>query len=308
MISRIGYVVLEVPDLERAIGFYTIGVGARLVERSERVVYLASSAVHHEMVLTQSATGSPSFVALGLEVVAGSLGQAVEQAVQAGAKVIADGVGLVRVHAGATLETAFGFQVELFEGMEADAPSGRETGVQGPVRFEHINLATPDIDAWDEFLVKGLGLEWSDRCYDADGTLISWFHCPVSGADHHGIANTRSQAPMLHHIKWEYPTLDEVVDRVDRFAAQAETLVWGMGRHGVDRSIFAYVKDPAGVMNELGLGMLQVDDSTHWTAPRDLPVDTPQLVDFWGSPIPEPWLMAGLPTKSAASAVPVGEH
>lgn len=303
MISRIGYVVLEVPDLEHALSFYTSGIGAHLVERSEQAAYLASSAVHHEMVLTQAAPKSPSFVALGLEVTAGTLDQSVEQAVQAGAKLATNGVGLVNVRAGATLETAFGFQIELFEGMEIAGPSVRDTGVEGPVRFEHINLATPDIDAWDEFLVNGLGLKWSDRCYDVDGTLISWFHCPMPGADHHGIANTRSQAPMLHHIKWEYPSLEEVVDRVDRFAADAETLVWGMGRHGVDRSIFAYVKDPAGVMNELGLGMLQVDDSEHWTAPRDFPVDTPQLVDFWGSPIPEPWLMAGLLTKSSTVAL-----
>ena len=303
MISRIGYVVLEVPDLEHALSFYTNGVGVRLVERSDKAAYLASSALHHEMVLIQSPTKSSSFVALGMEVAAGTLEPAVEQAVQAGAKVGAHGAGLANVRAGATLETAFGFQIELFEEMEVLLPSSPGTGGEGPLRFEHVNLATPAIDAWNEFLVNGLGLEWSDRCYDADGTLISWFHCPVPGADHHGIANTRSQAPMLHHIKWEYPTLQEVVDRVDRFAADAKTLVWGMGRHGVDRSIFAYVKDPAGVMNELGLGMLRVDDSAHWTAPRDLPVETPQLVDFWGSQIPEPWLLAGLPTKSFAVAV-----
>jgi hypothetical protein len=37
-----------------------------------------------------------------------------------------------------------------------------------------------------------------------------------------------------------------------------------MGRHGIDRSVFADVKDPDGLMHELGPGRLEVDGAPHW--------------------------------------------
>jgi catechol 2,3-dioxygenase len=291
VVTRIGYVALSVQDLDAATRFYTEIVGVRVVERVGERVYLSSNDRHHEVILSPASAGQAGFRQLGLEVAPGTLDAAVDRAVRAGASEghapNTHGVDSVRA-----IQAPAGFHIEFFEGMETTdvQPQG-----SGPVRFEHINLATPAIDSWNTFLADGLGLRWSDRAHDPNGTIISWFHCPVPGADHHGVATTRAPEARLHHIKWEYADVVEVVERVDEFCGAGESLVWGIGRHGVDRSIFAYVKDPEGLMNELGLGMIKVDSSPHWEKPRDLPVDTPHLADLWGSMIPQPWLEAGIP-------------
>jgi catechol 2,3-dioxygenase-like lactoylglutathione lyase family enzyme len=219
----------------------------------------------------------------------------VERAVSAGATKT-DEADEFCVDRAVLIHTPVGFRIELFEGMHTvEAPSETD----GPVRFEHVNLATPNIDEWTTFLKDGIGLRVSDRAHDDEGnTVLTWMHCPVPGADHHGVAQTLAPVNRLHHIKWEYPDLEQIVERVDRFGDNGNCLVWGMGRHGVDRSIFAYIKDPGGLMNELGMGMLQVDNSPYWSEPRDMAVDAPQMANHWGTLIPQPWLEAGIPVSS----------
>jgi len=303
MVTRISHVAIEVPDLDEAIAFYTGFIGLREVERRGDTVYLSANVRHHELVLARSGAGRAGLLHVGLEVAAGTLGTCVAQALDAGAEHAREldepGVGqAVLVHA------PQGFAIEIFEGMKTvEVPP--IAGAIVPERFGHFNLGMPDIDRWSQFLQEGLGFRRSDRAHDAEGTVITWYHCPVLGADHHGIANTRSPTARLHHIKWEYPDLAQVVELVDRYGDSQRRLVWGMGRHGVDRSIFAYVEDPGGLMNELGIGMLKVDDSRHWSAPSDYPIDDPHAGDLWGSAVPQPWLEHGIPLADppvAASA------
>jgi len=299
VIQRIGHVALEVPSVADAAAFYCDFIGLRLVERVEDTAYLSCNDRHHELVLEQSSAGKSGLGHVGLEVEPGTLDDCVARALGAGAtspeELAEPGVGR------AVLLTApEGFQIKLFEEMQSvDVPP---LGDASPERFGHLNLTTTDIDAWGAFLEDGLGFELSDRASDGTGTVISWYHCPVTGADHHGIANTRSAQPGLHHIKWEYRSVAAVVDVVDKYCESGRTLVWGMGRHGVDRSLFSYVEDPAGLMNEVGLGMLKIGESAEWTGPSEYAIDDPRAVNLWGATIPEPWLVHGIPLAKAVTA------
>jgi catechol 2,3-dioxygenase-like lactoylglutathione lyase family enzyme len=300
MIQRIGHVTIEVPVLEEAVEFYESFIGVRLVEQVGETAYLSCNDRHHELILAQSPERAFGLVDVGLEVQPGTLEDCVEKALRAGATapVELSEPGVARA---VVLQAPLGFRIKLFDGMQKIKVPDRPT-VGVPERFGHINLTMPEIDAWGVFLEEGLGFGQSDRAYDAGGTVISWYHCQVPGADHHGIANTRSPDRQLHHIKWEYRTVAEVVDLVDRYCEHDRTLVWGMGRHGVDRSLFSYVEDPVGLMNEVGLGMLKIGESPHWTGPSNYAIDDPKAVNLWGSQIPEPWLVHGIPlAKQLAS-------
>jgi len=299
VIRRIGHVAVTVPYISDAVAFYESFIGLRVVERTRDSVYLSCNERHHELVLRDGRGGRAGLVHVGLEVEPGTIDDCVARALDAGAAAPRE-LSEPGVERAVEIAAPMGFSIKLFEGtQQVDAPD-HVAGV--PERFGHVNLTTPDVDGWGVFLQDGLGFRLSDRAIDAEGPIITWYHCPVAGADHHGIANTRSVRTLLHHIKWEYRGASEVVDVVDRYCDGDRTLVWGMGRHGVDRSLFAYVEDPAGLMNEVGLGMLTIDDESGWTGPADYRVDDPRSVNLWGTPIPERWLAHGI----EVAATPVG--
>ena len=58
MITRVGSVTLEVPDLDRSVRFFEGKVGLVVTERDEATAYLRATSRHHDMVLAASATGT----------------------------------------------------------------------------------------------------------------------------------------------------------------------------------------------------------------------------------------------------------
>lgn len=288
MIKRVGSVTLEVPDLDRSVGFFVDKVGLVVTDREDETAYLRSGTDHHDMVLVQSEDGNTALRHLNLEVVDGTFDETLERAVANGGIDLGpvDHAGIER---GRLLEIPDGFVVKIYEGISRREVPG-PSPVARPIRFSHFNIGVHDVAAHVDFFMAAFGLRPSDWIGSKDDPLIAWLHCPVPGASHHGVAILRSENLRLHHIAFDFENVGAVVARVDNYVDADHYLVWGMGRHGTGGSIFSYIEDPSGVMVELGTGMIIIGDDPRWNGPRVWPLNDRRGVDEWGSSIPDAWL------------------
>jgi catechol-2,3-dioxygenase len=293
MITRVGHVAVEVPDLAASVGFHQRFVGLSETLRTEERSYLTCNDRHHELILIQSPTGVTGLDHVAFEVEPGTLDAAVARALAAGATLDGeiDEPGVDRAF---LVVGPFGIRMKFFEGMAFLAAPDPDDGI-APIRFEHFNLTAPDLAVLSRFLTEGLDMRFSDRLLDDHGMLITWQHLPHRGSDHHGVAALRWPETKLHHVKWEYPSTLDVVRMTDRYAEAGKLLVWGMGRHGVDGSLFSYIEDPCGLMIEIGVDMIRIGEDPRWTGPQDRSLANVQDVNMWGAPLPDAWLVHGIP-------------
>jgi len=288
MITRVGSVTLEVPDLAASVAFFDDKVGLIATEQVEGTVYLTSTTRHHEMILVQSSSGRTALRTLNLEVADGRLDAMAASALGAGATDLGP-VQHPGIRAGRLLGIPSGFTVKLYEGMTTVAPPP-EGDLVRPYQFSHFNIGLPDVASMANFMEAGFGLRPSDWLRSREQPFLTWLHCPVEGANHHGVAILESEDVKLHHIAFDFAEVGDVVRRVDNYVDDTHFLVWGMGRHGTGGATFAYVEDPSGMMVELGSGMIVIGEDPRWDGPKVWSMDDPRGVDEWGSTIPERWL------------------
>ncbi|MFI1408464.1 FAD-dependent oxidoreductase [Streptomyces sp. NPDC020707] len=91
---------------------------------------------------------------------------------------------------------------------------------------------------------------------------------------HHSIALARAATPSIHHLEFEYDSLDDVGRAYDRAKANGEPISISLGRHMNDKAISFYVRNPSGFHLEIGCGGIEVGE--HWV-PHDFGVP-----DVWG--------------------------
>jgi catechol 2,3-dioxygenase-like lactoylglutathione lyase family enzyme len=300
MITRIGSITLEVPKLAESVAFFEQKVGLSVTEEVGSTCFLTSTERHHEMVLVQSETGQTALRHLNLEVTEGQLEACVSRAVAAGAR-DCGAIDHAGISEGRVIEIPGGFGVKLYTGMQiVAAPS--DAVLPRPTNFSHLNIGVPEVARIVDFMMAGLGLRPSDWLRSKENPFLAFLHCPVEEAAHHGIAILESEEVKLHHIAFDYQTVNDVAARVDNYVDQSHYLVWGMGRHGTGGSIFAYIEDVSGMLVELGSGMIRVDHDPRWLGPQVWSLEDPRAVDEWGSSVPEQWLGKRVDVLS-----PVGE-
>jgi catechol 2,3-dioxygenase-like lactoylglutathione lyase family enzyme len=286
MITRVGSITLDVPDLEASIRFFVEKVGLVVTERAGRSAYLRCGERHHDLILVQSERHVAALRHLNLEV-DGDLPEHVARAVAAGALDVGP-TSHPGVDAAHVLEIPGGYGVKLYSGLHS-APAPAVSPIERPFRFSHFNVTAPEVAPLVDFFVNGFGMRPSDWIGSKEDPFLAWLHCPVFNAPHHGVALLKGD-PKLHHIAFDYETIDGLTDRVDNYVDGSHFLVWGMGRHGTGGSVFAYTEDASGLLVELDTGMISIGDDPRWSEPREWSMDDQRAVDEWGSSIPERWL------------------
>jgi catechol 2,3-dioxygenase-like lactoylglutathione lyase family enzyme len=286
MITRVASVTLDVPDLQASTDFFVEKVGLVVTERDEQSVYLRCADRHHDLILQQSPTGIAALRHLNLEV-DGDLAAHVTRAVEAGALDIGplEHRGVQAAH---VLEIPHGYAVKLFQG-QPTVPFPPVSKPERPFRFSHFNITVPEVAPMVAFFETAFGLRPSDWIGSKEDPFLAWLHCPVFNAPHHGVALLKAE-PKLHHIAFDYETVDGLIDRVDNYVDESHYLVWGMGRHGTGGSVFAYTEDASDLLVELDSGMIAIGDDPRWQEPKVWSMSDQRAVDEWGSSIPEKWL------------------
>jgi catechol 2,3-dioxygenase-like lactoylglutathione lyase family enzyme len=298
MVTRVAHVAIEVPDVDRTVEFYERYIGLAEVERDGDTVYLTCNDRHHELIVMPSPSGETGLNHLGLEV--SDVAEAVAGAVAAGA----DAIGPVDepgIGQAAMVKDPFGFTWKLFNGMQT-VPRPEPLAVPRPHTFSHYNLAAPDVAGLSAFIVDGLGMVPSDWLGSKADPFVCWFHAPLPGSLHHGIAIINTPTVQLHHMSFEYESVGDVAKRVDNYVTRDRVLVWGMGRHGTGGGIFSYVEDPAGLMIELSAEMIRIGEDSRWSEAEVWDMDDPRGVNSWGDPVPDRWVAHGIPLARSTSS------
>ncbi|MEM7140955.1 MAG: VOC family protein [Actinomycetota bacterium] len=131
------------------------------------------------------------------------------------------------------------------------------------------------------FHTEVLGFELSDALGDFGGFM----RCSDL---HHNMAVQAAPHPFLHHISFECDDVDEV----GRGAAHmldldADSHVWGLGRHAIGSNYFWYLKDPSGNFAEYSADIDRISSQDEY-APKDW--DDKENLYSWGPPLPMEFL------------------
>jgi len=286
---RVGHVALRVPDLAGAIDFYGDVLGLVATERVGDRAYLTCNERHHELILVESTKSG--YEELGLEAADEKAAAMVcERSSGFGGKRLGDASAEPGVAGGYLLEAPGGHRFKLFWGMETvSPPPADELGIR-PSRFEHISLKSTVMGRLERFISEGLGFRFSDRM----GKMASWWHCE---AEHHGLAVQRAPQNHLHHHAWTFEDLNTLGRVSDRLHARGQYLTWGPGHHGPGDNRFIYFRDPSKALLE-GCAQIAMFGEGSEYQPKTWPFGS-KSVSLWGSRLPVPFVLAGIPIRAS---------
>lgn len=282
-IKRLGYSAMSVPNVERAVRFYSKIMGLEEIARNREAVYLRCNEHHHALALFE---GEPrSLHHLGLEVDDhDALAVVREHLALQGVPIEARSWEPLGVGDGFCLRDPNGHLIEIYSRMEKIERSLPPAEVR-PVRFGHLTLMTPRLDESVDFYRDVLGFRISDR---VQGRLATWMRC---NQEHHGVAFLSAPLNTVNHYAFDLADWNALKVFADNMSRQGVTAIYGPGRHGPGNNLFLYIPDPAGNIIELTSEVQQIWDEEGYQ-PGDWP-NEPLSVDVWRAIMPPHHFMRG---------------
>lgn len=272
VVSKLGYIGFQTPDVDRLVDYYTTVLDFVVVERDPQRAYLTTSFDHHCVVIEQGTTKARNFV--GYEV-HGTLADAEKALRGAGVAVEArSDIAPATPEVLVVDEPGTGVPLHLFE-------SQASSGLRGytplrPTKLGHVAAFTPRLAPTQDFYQDVLGFKWADTI----GDFFVFLRC---NGDHHA-ANFMASAKTegMHHVAYEMRDLNHLQTMLDHLAKHDYHLRWGPGRHGAGHNIFTYHNDPDGNVVELFTQIDVIhDESKGYWEPRPWHEDFPQYPKFW---------------------------
>jgi len=277
-IRRLGHLALAVPDVGRAVDFYTRVVGLAEVERTGGIAYLRSQFEHHCLelhALFDPAAGRAAPLHVGWETDSDDDTDALRATLT--------DVGVPHRPAPAEpgrLGVAFQFQDllgmwnEVYRTMHRVAVTA--SGEGGPLlRQAHVTRMSPDPDA-DMAFYRAIGFRISDWVPGVQ----SFLRC---APEHHSVGFLRFDRPLLHHHAYDVGSWDAIKTVCDRVMRQGWKVETGPVRHAAGNNIAVYVRDPDAVRVEFFCDMEQIDDDEDHDTRRQ-----PVVFDLWHHSPPPP--------------------
>jgi 2,3-dihydroxy-p-cumate/2,3-dihydroxybenzoate 3,4-dioxygenase len=281
---KLGYVALNVSDMERSVRFYTEQVGLDLSEApAGGPAFLRCGRDHHSLVLYPA--GGPGLKRVAFELESGAdleLARATLARLGLAAVDISteerallkqgDGLRFIEPNSGLTFE----FYTRV---MQMALPfTQRLTKIE---RLGHLVLAVEKYDEMIGFLTANLGFDVSDF---VEGRF-AFMRCHPNPL-HHSFAVGRSAGGNhLHHVNFMVSDIDDIGTAVNRLHKHETPIVFGPGRHLPSGSIFLYFLDPDGMTVEFSYGMEEFPEDGAREARMLEP--RPEALDTWGS-VPKP--------------------
>lgn len=272
-VSKLGYIGVDTPDLDRMVDYYTRVLDFVLIEKTPEQAFLATSFDHHAVVLNKAES------AIGRAYVGYELWEDLDSAqrrlTDRGYEVsrrsdIAPSTPDVLV----LNEPGTGIPLHLYDAQSTSGVSGY-TPLR-PTKLGHVAAFVEDLGSMQGFYQDLLGFRWSDTI----GDFFVFLRC---NSDHHAANFMASQKKRgLHHVAYEMRDLNHLQVMLDHLAANNYRLDWGPGRHGAGHNIFTYHFDPDGNLIELFTQIdVIVDESKGYFEPRPWHNDFPQYPKTW---------------------------
>ncbi len=280
---RLGYVALNVSDVERSAQFYRDFVGLMPAGNALNGEHLfRCSERHHDVVLHQSD-------AVGLRRVGWEMESAKDvanirghlqsldiephpvAAAECEALGISDAFRVTEPNTGATFE----YFHSLRKAASEFVPSAAKIA-----RLGHMVLFAKDHKAAEQFFLEQLNFRASDRI-EGTVTFMRCFPNPL----HHSFGLGNAGENRLNHVNFMVTDMDDIGRAMYRMKKAQVPIVFGPGRHPPSESVFLYFLDPDGLTLEYSFGMEEFPELNP-RQPRLLPPGL-KSIDFWGA-VPEP--------------------
>jgi 2,3-dihydroxy-p-cumate/2,3-dihydroxybenzoate 3,4-dioxygenase len=249
---RLGYVALNVSDLDRARAFYAHELGLQPSGEGPRgEAFFRCSVAHHDLMLQEG--GAPGLKRVGFELEDGTIDKAARELEAAGLEVAhVPAEECEALHQGRTIrivEPFTGATFEFFAQMRewSDPFVPRLAKIQ---RIGHVVLKVPQFDEAVAFYTGVLGFRVSDMI---DGAAC-FMRCHPNPY-HHGVALIKGEKAALHHVNFMVSEIDDIGRAIARFGKSGTRIVYGPGRHPPSGSVFLYFLDPDGLTLEYSYGM-----------------------------------------------------
>ncbi len=310
-IVRLSHIELGVSDLNWARGFYVDTLGLQVSYEAPGRLYLRAleERGHHSVILTEDHPGQVGLLGFKLWDEA-DLDRADDWFRRKGLPT----AWVERPFMGRVLATRdpWGVPLEFYCRMDRLPPIHQQYrlyhGVK-PLRIDHFNLFSPDVDAQVAFYAE-LGFRVTEYTEDAE-TGRNWAVWMHRKGGVHDIAFTNGTGPRLHHTAFWVPTPLNIIDLLDLMSTTGylANIERGPGRHGISNAFFLYIRDADGHRTEIYCSDYQTVDPDLEPIKWDL--KDPQRQTLWGAPAPRSWFeegspLAGVtPTESDLKAQPI---
>lgn len=276
--SRLGWVRLQVTELERSVKFYSELFGLHLARREGKRAWLRCSDKPHDVELVEGAQAGLAGVGFELPD-AGEIDRAFAHLAGLGyAPVRYDAAACARGQVDAGIGFAnpdTGLTVDLYTGQKPAAEPFVPTHAKIE-RLGHVVLNVASYAKAHEFWVEDLGFEISDHVPGKIAFLRAWPN-PL----HHSLALLEGAQDGLNHVNFMVSDIDDIGQAMNRMKKADVPIVFGPGRHLPSTSIFIYFLDPDGMTVEYSYGMEEFGEHDA-RPPRELE-RKPEVLDTWGS-------------------------
>jgi 2,3-dihydroxy-p-cumate/2,3-dihydroxybenzoate 3,4-dioxygenase len=281
---ELGYVTLEVADLDAAVDFYARAIRLDVTERRPDVVFMGGGKEHHWLRLEKSTTPGISRVAYR------AVDDAALEAIKADldmrsiAYVTGGNFGLDRVDKWMRFTSPGGVPWELFTQM-AELPTAVASNGVKMETLLHTLFVVPNFDEELVFCEEVLGFKISDMIENS----IVFLRCGDGYHHSFGFARGPAMRPKAKfaHFCILVPTLDDVMLYRHNAKELGLTLEQDILKHPTSGSVGVYVKEPwHDFAIEFCVGHMRITDDSdyHW---RNVSMG-PGAIDIWKEPLPPP--------------------
>lgn len=277
--ARLGYVAMNVSDLDRSAAFYEKLWGLEPNgEARDGARFFRCGPDHHHLLLCQ---GQPGLKRLSWQMESErDLDLLVDRLRGAGQEVVAVDEAEARdLRLGRAMRFSdpyTGATHEYFVTIE-QAPDAWVPTLANIQRIGHVVLKTSRYEEALQFYHDVLNFKTSDAI-EGRVTFMRCFPNPL----HHSIGLGNYSANGLHHVNFMVEEIDDIGRAIWRFDRNDVPIVRGPGRHPPSNSVFLYALDPDGLTVEYSYGMEEFperDAREHRVLPP-----LPESIDYWLGP------------------------
>jgi 2,3-dihydroxy-p-cumate/2,3-dihydroxybenzoate 3,4-dioxygenase len=281
--KKIGYVALNVTDVQKSTEFYDKVVGLLHVEENEKgLSFFRCSNDHHNVILYPSTESGIKRVGFQME-----NDQELEKAYN---QFVKNGLDPREVSEAELKELKQGRSFRIVEpntGLELEFYSKMMHMIKNFVpthtkieRLGHVVLNVVDVDSTIKFFEENLNFIVSDHLGEN-----AWLRC-FPNPYHHSFALIKNTENKLHHVNFMVEDIDDIGIAKNRILNGDVPIAFGPGRHEPSESIFFYFLDPDGMTMEYSFGMEEFPEEKARDA--RLLETSPWTLDRWGGkPSPE---------------------
>ncbi len=291
--SRILYITLETPDVERQLDYYQRIMGLDLAARDAGNAYLATRVGELAVVLRHGPVARCARLTFQI-VPETDLTTAKRELAKEGISAQLHKDSQLTAPQSLIFKDLNGTEIELLS--ETAFLSVKAGPGISPFKLGHVAFIVDDPVLTADFYERVLGFrvsDWVDR-------FFVFMRC---GPDHHTVNFLKSEQQRMHHFAFEMRDAAHLTESCDVLGHEKLEIIWGPVRHGPGHNIATYHLNTDGLMIELFTELDRMSDEAHGNFdPKPWHENRPQKPktwvgqtrrDVWGPAIPSNFLLQG---------------